>query len=289
MSEKKNKKEKIINNIRKPYKLILYRSDTYEETWNSTITKLNALGYSLFFMALYTVLIISLIIFTPLNRLLPAYHDSQLQQKVLDNALRADSLEYEIRIRDQYMSNIRNILEGKEPVNYQAKNDSLINFSNIEFTRSSHDSILRKQIQEEQAMQISYWEENKYNASFHNLHFFTPAQGMVVNQFDANQKHFGIDIVSNPDEPIQSVLDGTVISADWTMNTGYVIRVQHPNNLISCYKHNSTLLKTIGDQVKAGETIAIIGNTGEFTTGPHLHFELWHNGTPIDPEDYILF
>ena len=119
--------------------------------------------------------------------------------------------------------------------------------------------------------------------------FFTPVKGIVTNNFDPLNHHYGIDIVAKPNEPVKSILEGTVIFSDWTLETGYTIAIQHQQNMISVYKHNSSILKKTGSFVKAGEPIAIIGNTGELTTGPHLHFELWYNGNPINPRDHISF
>src|SRR5204863_7330192 len=119
------------------------------------------------------------------------------------------------------------------------------------------------------------------------FYFFTPLNGAITEEFNAKQKHYGVDIVGRPNEAIKSTLDGTVVYAGFTAETGYVIAVQHSNNIFSIYKHNSALLKSIGDYVKAGEVIAIIGNSGELSTGPHLHFELWYNGNPVNPKDYM--
>jgi murein DD-endopeptidase MepM/ murein hydrolase activator NlpD len=122
-----------------------------------------------------------------------------------------------------------------------------------------------------------------------NLHFYLPIKGLITNKFDTSKGHLGIDLVSQPNTRVSAVLGGTVLFAGWTLDTGYVIYIQHVNNLVSAYKHNAALLKKVGDKVNGGEAIAIIGNTGEYTTGPHLHFELWHEGKPIDPEQYIVF
>ncbi|HKL38658.1 MAG TPA: M23 family metallopeptidase, partial [Bacteroidales bacterium] len=116
-----------------------------------------------------------------------------------------------------------------------------------------------------------------------------PVQGMITNSFNAKEKHFGTDIVSGGNNVVVAALEGTVTMADWTLKTGWIIQIQHGNNLLTVYKHNAELLKEEGDHVNAGEPIAIIGNSGELTTGPHLHFELWRDGTPMDPEKYIVF
>ena len=131
--------------------------------------------------------------------------------------------------------------------------------------------------------------EKKNADDFNSLHFFTPLKGLVTNHFNLSENHYGIDIVSKPDEVILAVLDGTVTLSAWTLETGYIIEIQHSANLISVYKHLSQRLKETGSKVRAGEAIAIIGNTGELSSGPHLHFELWRNGIPLNPESYIMF
>jgi murein DD-endopeptidase MepM/ murein hydrolase activator NlpD len=125
--------------------------------------------------------------------------------------------------------------------------------------------------------------------SITNFFFFSPLKGLVTNSFDMKEEHYGIDITAQENEAIKATLDGTVIMSAWTSETGYVIQIQHENNLVSVYKHNSALMKKVGQYVKAGEVVAIIGNSGELTSGTHLHFELWYNGNPIDPQEYMVF
>ena len=127
------------------------------------------------------------------------------------------------------------------------------------------------------------------NVNLKNLHFFLPIKGIVTNGFNVENGHLATDIVAQPNEPVLATLEGTVTLATWSLQEGYIIMIQHNYNIVSIYKHNESLLKKQGDHVTAGEPIAIIGNTGELTTGPHLHFELWYNGTPLNPEDYIAF
>jgi murein DD-endopeptidase MepM/ murein hydrolase activator NlpD len=150
--------------------------------------------------------------------------------------------------------------------------------------------LLRHQIEVEEQYNLSVEEEDNISDEISDIHFFTPMKGIVTASFDAFDNHFGTDVVGSPNSVVSATLDGTVIMASWTIKTGYVIQIQHKNNLISVYKHNSELLKETGAFVKAGESIAIIGNSGElFTSGPHLHFELWYNGKALDPEKYIVF
>jgi murein DD-endopeptidase MepM/ murein hydrolase activator NlpD len=205
------------------------------------------------------------------------------------NDKRLDSLEMELNRRDRYFDNMRAIISGEEPNNYDNKADTGERYESITFTRSSEDSIIRQLFEEESEYDLSVFNRRGKIGSISQLHFFPPVKGIVTNSFQATKSHYGTDIVSGADEAVKSTLDGTVTMATWTLETGWVIQVQHSNNLISVYKHNAELLKRAGDYVKAGEPIAIIGNSGELTTGPHLHFELWHNGVALNPEDYILF
>jgi murein DD-endopeptidase MepM/ murein hydrolase activator NlpD len=200
-------------------------------------------------------------------------------------------LDYRLKARDKfYLDNIKHILSGQDPVSLVQDVDSVVRPEDISFSKSAYDSVLRKEIEAQEQFALSVNNNKTKNKGIEYLHFFSPlSKGIINNEFDPSTKHFGVDIVSELNEGVKSTLDGTVILATWTLNTGNVIEIQHSNNLISVYKHNAVLLKQEGDKVKAGEVIAIIGNSGEQTTGPHLHFELWSNGTPVNPKDYIVF
>jgi murein DD-endopeptidase MepM/ murein hydrolase activator NlpD len=235
------------------------------------------------------ILVIALMAFTPLRSLIPGYPDMDMKQKNFLNSLRLDSLEYELRIRDQYFANLNALISGQDPVNYQNKPDSTKNYKKIKFSKSATDSILRQQIEEQEQFNFSVSSSNKKVYSISQMHFFTPVKGIVINAYNFKENHLGIDIVASPNEVVKSTLDGTVIMATWTLETGYNIQIQHANNVISIYKHNANLLKKVGDHVNAGDAIAIVGNSGELSSGPHLHFELWYNGRPVNPADYIIF
>jgi murein DD-endopeptidase MepM/ murein hydrolase activator NlpD len=283
-------KKEFLEKLKYKYKVVLFDAHNYEEVWSGSGTRLVILVYVGSFVVIWSFILILFIIYTPLNRLLPAYSSSDMQRQIVSTAMKVDSLEHQIVIRDQYFDNLKSIINGKEPNNYESKLDtSKKKYGNIKFKKTTNDSMLRKQIEEEEDFNLSKVEQSKTSKNFSQLHFFAPAKGMPTNQFSIEQKHFGIDIVSSPNEPILATLDGTVISSSWTLSMGYVIQIQHENNMVSIYAHNAALLKEIGDHVKAGAAIAIMGNTGELTTGPHLHFELWHNGVPLDPRNYITF
>ena len=273
-------------------RITIYNDHTFEEIWQTRLTKLGTftlIGAVIISLIALTTILIA---FTNLREFIPGYPDGNMRRNIIMTAYRLDSLENELHIRDQYFSNINAIISGEEPVDFKSLQDTSKSYENITFSKSVEDSLLRIQIEQEEQYNLSTseYEENNKESKIINQHFFTPLKGVVSSKFSPVDNHFGTDIVAEPKSIVSAVLDGTVIMAGWTLETGYIIEIQHGNNIISVYKHNTELLKDIGSVVSAGETISIIGNSGElYTSGPHLHFELWHNGTPIDPEKYIIF
>ncbi|MCK7537194.1 MAG: M23 family metallopeptidase [Marinilabiliales bacterium] len=169
--------------------------------------------------------------------------------------------------------------------------DSTRDYSNIVFRKSAEDSVFRSRVEQEEKYNLtSGTTGSARGTSLASIHFFPPVKGVVSSNFDLRTRHYAIDIVTQPKAVVSSTLDGTVIMTGWTMETGFVMMIQHSNNIVSVYKHNASLLKEMGDRVWAGEAISIVGDSGElYTSGPHLHFELWHNGEPLDPAQYIFF
>lgn len=289
--EKPQGKRKLFDKLRDRYRLVILNENTLEDVWYAVLSRMNFMVWIGFIGVLLVALGIVLVSFTPLREYIPGYPDGNVRWLYLQNAIKMDSMEQQIKLRDQYIENIRFILKGKQTISYVSNTDSLPDISNVSFENPDFDSVLYMQIQEEERYNVSTssYQSQEDNFEINKLHFFCPLKGTITNLYDAQGNHYGIDIVSNLNEPILNILDGTVIMAGWTLEAGYVIQVQHKNDLISIYKHNSQLLKKMGDRVKTGEALAIIGNTGEFTTGPHLHFELWHSGRPLNPRDYIVF
>ncbi len=286
----KEKKGKIVQKLKNKYQLTIYNKETLEQALSFNLSRLNVFAYMSVFAFIIAIIVGLLFVYTPLNLLLPSQQNSKLSRQLVNHIYKLDSLENEILIRDRYFENVQNIMHGKQVNNFETSLDTSLRYGNLEFSRSKHDSILRRQIEMEEQQSLSNVTGNaSRNVSLKNLHFFTPVKGIVTSKFDIDEGHPAIDIVSEPNEPVLATLEGTVTIATWSLTTGYIIQVQHAHNLISIYKHNSSLLKKEGDHVSAGEPIAIIGNTGELSTGPHLHFELWHNGAPLNPEDYIAF
>jgi murein DD-endopeptidase MepM/ murein hydrolase activator NlpD len=285
---KKNKRNTGYN-LNDTYRLIIYNDETFKEVWYLRLTKINFIVLFISILILLSAGIFSLVAFTSIREMIPGYPDDNIRRTILMNSLRLDSLEEQIRVRDIYFRNLNAIISGEEPENLMPSLDSTREFGEIDFSKSLEDSVLRVQIEEEEQYNLSVIEDTRKPQGLARIHFFAPIKGHVTNSFSAYENHFGTDIVAGPNEVVKAVLDGTVILAAWTVETGYVIEIQHSNNLISVYKHNAELLKKTGNMVKAGDAIAIIGNSGELTTGPHLHFELWLNGAPIDPEEFIVF
>lgn len=288
------KNEKRKNNWRDKFRFAVFNDTTYEEIWRLRLTKYNALLLISGSLFVLIILIWSLIAYTNIREFIPNYPDVNMRRAIVMNAIMLDSLEHEIDVRDKYFADLNAVISGKQPVSNLTVRDSSKNYSSIKFSRSKEETDLRNRVEKEEQYNLSQGGGGKRapeeKLSLASIHFFPPVKGVISGNFDPRARHFGSDVVTAPKAVVSSTLDGTVIMTGWTMETGFVIIVQHSNNLISVYKHNSTLLKEMGDRVQAGEAIAIVGNSGElYTSGPHLHFELWYNGEPIDPSQYIFF
>jgi len=285
------KSEKKKRNWRDKYRFSVSNDTTFEEVWRIRLTQYNAfllITTLLFFFVGATALLIA---FTNLRELIPGYPDIEMRRNILVSAIRLDSLEREIVLRDKYFANMNAIIAGRQPLDNYTLQDTTGRYNKITFRKYPEDSAFRAQVENEERYNLALGPVTP--GSFINLaglHFFPPVKGIVSGKFDPHLKHFGTDIVTKPKSPVDAALDGTVIFTGWTMETGFVIEVQHSNNNVSVYKHNAALLKEIGDMVRTGETIAIVGDSGElYTSGPHLHFEIWYKGSPLDPEKHIIF
>ncbi len=285
----KQQKRSFSRRFRDKFRLIIYNDNTFEEVWYIRLSRFNLLALlsSLFILIIGGVF--ALVAYTSIRELIPGYPDGNMRRTIYMNAVKLDSLENEIRMRDQYFRNIRALVSGEEPDNLVDLTDTTVDNSSLDFSTSLEDSVLRIQIEEEEQYNLSVLVYDVTPRDLAGIHFFAPVRGLITQSFNSRDNHFGTDIGAAHNEVVKATLDGTVTLADWTVETGYTIAIQHENNLISVYKHNAELLKKVGNVVKAGDAIAIIGNSGELTTGPHLHFELWHNGTAIDPQTYIVF
>lgn len=289
---KVEKSKSLVDKLRHKYRLAVFNEQTFEEVFGMRLSRLNVfITIGITSIALI-IFVIYLIAFTGLREYIPGYPSGHERRLIIQNTQRVDSLIWEIERRDKFFRDIRAIMSGELPEGATAEDiDSLNEYNNnkISFKKSEEDSIFREQIEREEKFNLSAFETTSNKLELEHRFLFTPLKGVVVNKFGESEGHFGVDIVAKEGARVSSVLEGTVIFTGWTVETGYVIQVQHSHNLISLYKHNERLLKSMGDKVQAGEAIAHVGNSGEFTTGPHLHFELWYNGVAIDAEQYMSF
>jgi murein DD-endopeptidase MepM/ murein hydrolase activator NlpD len=287
MSEKTEKRS-FWEKFRHKYRLSIYRDETFEELINLRLTKLNVLGIVGTGTFIFLIIVISVIAYTPARELIPGYPDENTIRNIYLNNYRLDSLELELAKRDAYFENLRRVISGEKASVTETNAEQPVSQPNITYNKSNRDSVLRNLVTDDQ-FGLSITENRKLRPSLFNILFFPPVKGLVTNSFSSINEHYGTDIVTSANEVVKATLPGTVTMSGWTIETGNVIQIQHEDNIISIYKHNAELLKHVGDRVKAGDPIAIIGNSGELTTGPHLHFELWYNGSPLNPQDYISF
>lgn len=284
---KKRRSRAFWKNFKFKYKLTVVNENTLEEIVGLHVSKLNGLSVLLSVLAVLFLIASCIIAFTPLRNYLPGYMNSEVRSQVVANALRVDSLQAVLNRQNLYIMNIQDIFSGKVPIDSVQTLDSL--------TAVREDTLMKRTKREEE-FRRQYEESEKYNLSsiasqpdVMGLNFYRPTRGMVSAHFDVEKKHFGTDIAANPNESVLATMDGTVILSAYTAETGYLIGVQHKQDFISIYKHCGSLLKKEGDHVKGGEAIALVGNSGTLSTGPHLHFELWYKGQPVNPEKYIVF
>ena len=280
------KKQKRVQRWRNKFRFLILNDDTFEEVLTLKLSPLNIFTFSVF-AVLFTIGITTIVIaFTPLRELVPGYASSRLRRESIDLALKADSLEASVRANEKYISGIQRILNGEVIdsvlTELQSSSDSIDDV--ILSNPSSEDSAFRQWVEEENEFAL---DQNAPELDVPQL--FAPVDGMLTSSFNQGNGHYAVDIAAPKNTPIKSCYEGTVIYSDWSSENGHTILIQHESNLISAYKHNSAILKSVGDFVRSGEAIAIIGNSGENSTGPHLHFELWFDGYAINPEEYIKF
>lgn len=277
------------NNRITHFRLSLLDAKTHKQLFS---VRFNRTGFFVTLVSSVVIIvaaIFSIIAFTPVKTFIPGYPDARTKRAVIQNAMKVDSLENVIYRWELYSENLRRVIEGEDPINI----DSLISArqTQIELAKDPEylkrqDSLLRKEVKEEEMFDITSRSTRKL--PIEGMLFFTPVKGVISQGYDPVTHPF-VDITAPAGSLISAIADGTVIYDGWSDDTGYTIHIQHSNDIISIYKHNDKLLKKAGDKVKAGTPIALMGNTGSLSTGPHLHFELWHNGENLDPTQYINF
>jgi murein DD-endopeptidase MepM/ murein hydrolase activator NlpD len=288
MTAKRQKRKQIKKKLFTKNRLVILNEDTFEEIFSLRLTLMNVFVV----FSLGALLLISLttyiIAFTPLREYIPGYASTELKRNATALALKSDSIATALHHNDRYLESVKKALLGQVDV-MRFNRDSILKTDpkiavEIIGTPNDTDLNLRAEIEREDKYNVFEKAQNKTS-----IVFFSPVKGMVTERFNAKSRHFAIDVALPRDTPIKSVVNGTVIFADWTPSTGYVIIIRHNEGFISAYKHAASLTKSQGDVVRSGEVIALAGSTGNQSTGIHLHFELWKDGHPIDPENFISF
>lgn len=288
MDEEKKEVKKISRKLLNTYRLVILNEDTFEERLSFKLNRLNVFVLVALSGLILTGLTILLIAFTPLREYIPGYSSTALKKQAVELNFKTDSLQQIIALNEKYYQSIKKVLKG-EVETVEFNRDSIISATKIEVSQSGLDPT-----REDSILRVKVDKEDKYNlfetaTSQASFVLFPPVNGSISDDYDVGAKHYAVDIVVSKDTPIKATADGTVIFAEWTAETGFVIIIEHSKGLISVYKHNASLTKSQGDLVKRGEVIATAGSTGELTTGPHLHFELWSDGYPVNPTNFIDF
>ena len=286
----KNKKENkgFFKKLFNDYKVVVSSEDTFEEKLAFKASKINAFLFMLVYSAILISFTIGIVFFTELRQLVPGYSSSDLLNRAVYLTQKTDSLERQIELNNKFYKSIEDVLSGKIDEFIPRENisvDSTISESlALTILPSSEDSILRKYVENEDKFNLT-----KNELVIENKMFYSPIKGDITQSFNFEENHFAVDISADVGTPVKSILDGKILFSEWSVDTGHVIIVDHGDNIVSVYKHNSKSLKEQNDFVQAGEVIAYSGNQGSLSSGPHLHFELWKNGTPIDPEPLLNF
>jgi murein DD-endopeptidase MepM/ murein hydrolase activator NlpD len=273
------------------YQLIIRNEENFAEKTSVAFTYSKIILFSIILFSI--VFLISLfLVETVLEKWFdPKYEQMVLNQQLYGLALKVDSLAEEVERKDQFIANFQRVLSGdttnfNDPakiLNADAQSTAKPASLNIH----SSDSAFRKNFEQSDLSLITL--TGSKNRALQDIFFFSPLTGFVSDKYDVKKGHFGVDVVSKTNEPVKSIADGTVVFSSWTQDAGYVLMIQHSGNIVSVYKHNAELYKKVGTFVNAGEIISLVGNSGEMTNGPHLHFELWYNGNSMNPEEFVTF
>ena len=286
----KNKKENkgFFKKLFNDYKVVVSSEDTFEEKFAFKASKINIFVLMLVYSVILISFTISIVFFTQLRELVPGYSSSDLLNRAIYLTQKTDSLERQIELNNKFYKSIEDVLSGKTDEFIERDNipiDSSLNEKNLfSISPNSEDSILRNYVDSQDKFNLT-----KNELVIENKMFFSPIKGDITQPFNFEENHFAIDVAADIGTPVKSILDGKILFSEWSVDTGHVIIVDHGDNIVSVYKHNSKSLKEQNDFVQAGEVIAYSGNQGSLSSGPHLHFELWKNGTPIDPEPLLNF
>ena len=281
----KNKIKKLLQQIIVKYRFVIMTDDSFEEKLSLKISRVKILFLLIAAICIGFLFSFFIISNTFIKSYIPGMSKEDLENQVVALSIKSDSLIGVLNYQKSYLTNIQNIISG----NVISQKDSLeemesIGLDDIDFATSTKETLLRQNVEEEEKGAL-FFNNNKNNLVL----FFTPISGVITERFNVSTLHYGVDVVAKENSRVASVLSGTIVVSDWNPETGHSIGIQHKDGYLSFYKHNSVLLRSVGDYVKGGEHVAIIGDSGEFSSGSHLHFELWQNGKPVNPENFILF
>ncbi len=284
---------KIFKQLNDKYRLVIMNDITLEERLSLRLSRMNVFVVFSTIGVILVALTVAFIVYTPLKEYIPGYQDVTQRRRLLDLTSRTDSLGSVVNSQNNFIRGLQKVLMGEVDsvkndfgqVSISQKGD----YSNINLNEiSPEDSMLRKELEDEGVYEL-FNEDRRADAELSDLYFAKPLEGYVTDSFNVAKEHYGIDLIGEKDAPVKAILDGVIIMNDWSYDTGYVVGIQHSYNLVSFYKHNSVILKKVGTLVTAGDIIAIVGDTGELSDGKHLHLELWHNQSPVDPLKFIIY
>jgi murein DD-endopeptidase MepM/ murein hydrolase activator NlpD len=283
-----HKKTTFWQKYRSKYRLTILNDTTFEEVFAIRLSRMNIISVIGISSVIFAVLIFVLVAYTPVREFIPGYPDGETHSNIVRNVYRLDSVEHKVKVTQQYIDNIKTIFNGGTPKNYisiAAKDTSALSHDSISLSISAKDSLFRLKIEQENEFDILSAQVDIKE----DMVLFPPIKGLLTNKYKPESKHYGVDIVGKTNQDVFSCYKGVVIYAAWTMETGYVVQIQHPNNLISVYKHLASVSIAQGDEVSTGKQIGKIGDVGTLSTGPHLHFELWKEGASVPPNELINF
>ncbi|MCF8238590.1 MAG: M23 family metallopeptidase [Saprospiraceae bacterium] len=287
-----NNPKRLRQRLKKPYRLVILKEDSLEEVGAYTLTPLSLYVLISSLLVALSFVVVMLIVFTPLKRWIPGYGDTSMDPELISLRTKVDAMAKQLELQKRYTENVRQILTGEVQKPPQEKEPGFVLDSLTEVKRVEEDQMLRNNFQlgeglrKQQTIPVA---TSNNKTPLERLYFTPPIKGEISAGYMPDKDHNGVDILAPKNTPIKAVMDGFVILSDWTLETGNTIGIMHDNHVVSFYKHNSSLLKKRGSFVRAGEAIAIIGNTGTLSSGPHLHFELWYQGKPVDPTRFISF
>ncbi|MFY7972254.1 MAG: M23 family metallopeptidase [Flavobacteriales bacterium] len=272
--------------LKSRFRLTILNENTFEERFSYSLTPMNVIVMFGGLLLVFGTLIYLLVAFTPLKAyVIPDFTDYSYREDARKARLEVDSLLGVVRGQERFLADLQIVLNGGELSNKADTGVKQVSNVDLNYNVSEVDSAMRQKLSEQDRFQLAIDDETK--ATKKGFLLFKPVNGTISGTFDPKAGHFGIDLVAPKDDPVKAVLDGTVVMASFTADGGNVIQIMHANNLVSVYKHNSVLLKKAGDRVKSGESIAFIGDSGDHSEGPHLHFELWESGIPVNPLDFL--